>query len=107
MDKMTVIVIVLAILALVFIAFFAVFRNKGKGKIKGPFGMGIQVEGVNDPPPATGVRIKDAQAGGDILADNKGAGGVDLEKVKAARNITATNAPSQGQSPPKARPPSR
>src|SRR5258705_287900 len=107
MDKATAIVIVMGILALVFVGFFAVFRSKGKGKIKGPFGTGLEVEGANDPPPATGVRIKDAEAGGSVRADNKGTGGVDLEKVKATGDITATNAPGQEQPPPKAKPPSR
>jgi hypothetical protein len=102
MDKTIATVIVMGILALVFVAFFVVFRGKGKGKIKGLFGTGIEVEGANDPRPATGVRIKDAQAGGNILADNKGAGGVDLEKVKAARDITARNSPNQVEPPPKA-----
>jgi len=47
MDKTTAIVLTLAILSLVFIAFFAVFRKSGKGKINGPFGIGLEVVGSN------------------------------------------------------------
>jgi len=104
MDKITAIVIVMGILALVVVAFFAVFRSKGKAKIKGPWGMGVDVEDSNQPP---GVKIKSAQAGGSIHVESTGPGGVDLNRVKADGDITATNSPGGGQPPPKAKPPTR
>jgi hypothetical protein len=99
MDKTTAALIGLGILALVFIAFFAVFRNKGKGKIKGPFGMGLEVEGSNEPASQSGVKIKDANAGENVRAKDSTGRGVDLEKIKAKGDIEATS--SSGDPPPK------
>ena len=98
MDKTTAVLIGLGILALVFIAFFAVFRNKGKGKIKGPWGMGIEVEGSNQNTPQPGVDVKDAQAGGNIrVSDATGEGAV-AQKLKADRDIEISSSPG---APPK------
>ena len=101
MDKITAMVVVTVILALVVVAFFAVFRSKGKAKIKGPWGMGIDVTGSNEPRQTAGVKIEGAKAAGNIRADNAGPGGIDLSKVKAGGDITATNSRSGGQPPPK------
>jgi hypothetical protein len=51
MDNVTATIIALIIIALVFIAFFAVFRKRGSGKIIGPFGISLEVEGSNESPP--------------------------------------------------------
>jgi hypothetical protein len=85
MDKTTAIVIVLGILALVFIAFFAVFRKSGKGKIKGPFGTGLEVEGSNEQPQ---TRIKEVEAGGNIHIGENGGREVDAYKLKAGGHVT-------------------
>lgn len=91
----------LGVLAVVIIVFFAVFRGKGKFKIKTKLGE-ASAEGENPPPPAHvagGVKIKDAEAGGELSAHSSDTGGVDLEKVKAKRDISATHTP--GDPPPK------
>lgn len=101
MDKTTAVLIGLGILALLAIAFFAVFRGKGKLSVKSPLGS-LKAEGENPPPPATvpgGVKIKDAEAGRNIRAQSQGAGGVDLEKVKAKGDITATSSSGDKSSP--------
>jgi hypothetical protein len=64
MNGTTATLIALGLIALVFISFFAVFRSKGKGKIKGPFGMGIEVEGSND----TNLKRGDQMQGATALA---------------------------------------
>jgi hypothetical protein len=96
-DKTTAILIALGTLALVFIIFFLVFRNKGKGKIKGPFGMGIEVEGSNESLP--GVKVTGMQAGGNIRATDSSGRGVSAEKLKAIGDIDISN--SSGGSIPK------
>jgi hypothetical protein len=76
---------VLGILALVFIAFFAVFRKSGKGKIKGPFGTGLEVEGSNEPRQTC---IKEVEAGGNIHIGENGGRGLDAYKLKAGGHVT-------------------
>lgn len=101
MDKTTALLTALGILALLAIAFFAVFRGKGKLRVKSPLGS-LNAEGEN-PPPATmvpgGVKIRDAEAGGNLQAESRGPGGVDLEKVKAKGDITAFGSSTSQRSP--------
>ena len=99
MDKTTAILIALGILAIAFVAFFAVFRKQGQGKIKGPFGMGIEVKGSNESQAKPGVSIEDAQAKGNIRAKDETGQGVAAKKLKAGGDIEVTNSP--GNSPPK------
>jgi hypothetical protein len=99
MDKTTAILIALGILALAFIAFFAVFRKQGKGKIKGPFGMGMEVEGSNESQTKSGVTVEDARAKGCIRANDGTGQGVAAKKLKAGGDIELTNSPCD--SPPK------
>ena len=92
----------LAILALVALAFFAVFRGRGKVQLKGPFGTSVKAEGENPAPPAnipSGVKIKNADAGKNLVAHSSASGGVDLEKIRAKGNLAATHTP--GAAPPK------
>jgi hypothetical protein len=84
MDKTTATIVVLGILALVFIAFFAVFRKSGKGKIKGPFGTGLEVEGSNE---AQQTQIKEVEAGGNIHINEAGGRGVEAYKLKAGGDV--------------------
>jgi hypothetical protein len=99
MDKTTAVLISLGILALVFIAFFAVFRTRGKGRIKGPFGMGIEVEGSNESQAKPGVAVKDAQAAGNIRVRDTTGQGVVAEKLKAGGDIDLTNSPGSSPKP--------
>jgi hypothetical protein len=102
MDTKLVILVAFVILVLVAVAFFAVFRGKGKLRIKGPGGIALNAEGENPPPQAAvsaGVRIKGAEAGRDLHAESIGAGGVDLENVKAKGDIGATSSQGSSSSP--------
>lgn len=98
MDKTTAIVVGLAILALGFMAFFAVFRSRGKGKIKGPWGMGLDVEGSNEQPP---TRVKGVEAGGNVRVTETGGCGVDASKLKAKGDVGISSSASGGTPPPK------
>lgn len=100
-DNMTAALIGLCILALIVIAFFAVFRGRGKVQIDTKFGK-LKAEGKNPPPPTTipaGVKVKDANAGGSLIAHSSSEGGVDAEGAKAKGDIHATHTP--GDPPPK------
>ena len=102
MDTLKASLIGAGILAVPVIGFFLVFRGKGKFSFKTKFGE-VKAEGENPPPPkavAGGVKIKDADAGRNLIAHSTSDGGVDLEKVKAKGDIKATHTP--GESPPKA-----
>lgn len=102
MNYLTVLLVALGIMAVLVIAFFTKFLGRGKFRIKTKFGE-VSAEGENPSPPATvaaGVRIKDAEAGGNLRAQNAGTGGVDLEKIKVKGDIDATHSP--GNPPPKA-----
>jgi hypothetical protein len=98
MDKTTAVVVVLGIIALVFVGFFAVFRKWGRGKIKGPWGTGLEVEGSNEPQP---TRIKDVEAGGNVRVSETGGRGVDASKLKAGGDVEISSSSSGGMSPPK------
>ena len=95
MDTNIAIVVTIVVLGGVVIFFFVRFGGKGKFRIKSKFGE-VNAEGENPPSPAAipaGVKIKDAQAGGDLRAYSGGSGGVDLEKITAKGHIEATNSP--------------
>jgi hypothetical protein len=98
MDKTTAIVVALGILALVFVGFFAVFRTRGKGKLKGPWGMGLDVEGSNE---AQQTRVKDVEAGGNVRVAETGGRGVDASKLKAGGDVDISSSSGGGTSPPK------
>lgn len=98
---MTLKLIGFGILAIVIIVFVIRYAGKGKLKIKSIFGE-VTAEGENAPPLTTvrsGVTIKDAQAGRDVSAHSGNPGGVDLEKIRAQRDIQATH--SAANPPPK------
>ena len=99
MDTTTaaVIVIVVVLFGLIILGFVWRYRTKGKAQIKGPFGTGLKVEGENAPGP--GVRLKDAQAGGSIRAQDATGRGADAEKLNAKGDIEVTS--SSGPPPPK------
>jgi len=87
MNATTATILALGVITSAFIAFFIVFRSKGKGEIKGPFGIGLKVEGANQPENKAGLRLSKAQAGGDLRAQDRTGLGLDVEKVKAQGNI--------------------
>lgn len=101
MNTSWLVLIGVCVLALVIIAFFAVFRGRGKFRIKSILGEAT-AEGENlarSEPVAKGVSIKNASAGGDISAHSETAGGIDLQNVTTRKNITAEHLSSDP--PPK------
>jgi hypothetical protein len=101
MNSTQAILIGLTVVAAVIVVFFWIFRGKGKFKIKTTL-VEASAEGENSPPPldiAGGVKIKGAEADGNIMASSGATGGVDLENVKAKGNIEASHNPDV--SPPK------
>src|SRR5262245_37422874 len=101
MDTSTATLIGLGILAIVLIIFFVRFGGKGRFKLKTKYGE-VKAEGENPLPPTTvppGVKIKDAEAGGNVSAQSATSGGVEFEKIKAKGDIEARHSP--GESPPK------
>ena len=101
MDKTTASVIGLVILGIVGMLFAVRYRGKGKLTVKSAFGS-LKAEGENPPlasSVATGVKVKEADAGGNLRARSEGVGGVDLEKVKARGDITATSTTVQTRPP--------
>jgi hypothetical protein len=98
MDKTTAIVICFGVLVLAFVSFFLIFRSKGKGGIKGPFGIGMNVEGSNEPVSQPSVIVKDAEAGGSIRVKDDTGKGAAAEKLKAVGDIEISS--SHG-TPPK------
>ncbi|MCX6956153.1 MAG: hypothetical protein NTV51_28800 [Verrucomicrobia bacterium] len=88
-------------LVVLVLGFFYIFRGKGEFSLKTLFGS-AKAKGENPPPAktvASGVKIKEAEAGGDLTAHSSSEGGVELEKTKAKGGIKATHTP--GASPPK------
>lgn len=108
MDKYTYFLIALIIIALLAIAFFAVFRGKGKVKVKAPLGVSLEAEGENPAPPSApthDARITDArsQTGG-ATAEARG-GSATIERVVAHGDIIARTGPATEKPDPKPRPP--
>jgi len=91
MDKTTAIVIGFGLLVVAFIAFFFVFRKQGKGKIKGPWGMGLEVEGRNDPVRQPGAMLEDAKGDGNIRVQDASGQGAVGKKLRAGGDIEVSN----------------
>ncbi|MBM3188672.1 MAG: hypothetical protein FJZ90_08125 [Chloroflexi bacterium] len=94
MDWNTVVVIVVALFALVAIAAFVRYKQGGKVNIKGPGGMGVNVDATNPPPVSQpGVRMKDVESGRNTTATDGTGRGVDMEGVKSGQDTRATTSP--------------
>ena len=89
---------------LVAIAGFWIFRRRARLRIKGPGGASFDFSGSNEPSaPVPGVRMKDvtSQKGAIIAADQTGRG-VEMDEVKAQKDILATSRPPKDHLDPKA-----
>lgn len=101
MDTNTILLASFIILALLIVFFFIRFKGKGKFTIKTKLGE-ANAEGENESSPTAvpaGVSIKDGEAGRDVQAHSRGAGGVSLERVKAKQSLSASHLPDSH--PPK------
>jgi hypothetical protein len=81
----------LAIVALAFVSFFILSKGKGTGELRAPGGFGLKVKGEEPQKGSPGVSIRDAQSGGNVRARDESGRGVELEKVKAEKDIEAVN----------------
>ena len=99
MENAIPIVVAMAILALVIVAAFFFFRRRGKASLKGPWGLGLTVEGANDPSP--GVRVEDARSrSGGLAADDKTGRGAHVSHVETEKDIKVTsNSPGGADDP--------
>src|SRR5690349_241782 len=96
MDKSTYALIALGIIGLLTVDFFAVFRGKGKMKIKMPGGISMEAHGENPPPhgastvPSNHARISDARShAGGATAESHG-GSATIERVEAYGDLRAS-----------------
>ncbi len=100
MDTTTV-TIVIALFALIVVASFFVFRQRGKVKIKGPLGTGLELDASNDPPPSRpgieAANIKSRKGG--LVADDQTGHGVKTTDVDVEDDVLLSS------SDPKANPP--
>lgn len=93
MDKTTAIVICVGLLVVAFIVVLLSYRTKGKGKIKGPWRMGVEIEGSNDNPAQPGANLENARTGGNarvIDSTGKGASG---KNIDAEGDIEVSSSP--------------
>jgi|SRR5580765_2587415 len=98
MKKMKPELIALVIVVLAFIAFLVLPHGQTEGTIT-VFGIKLKVRGNNQPTTQPGLKIKDADAGGNIKLNDTTGKGIEGEKLKAAKDIEATS--SSSNSPPK------
>jgi len=105
MDTTTIVII--AIFACIVVAAFLVYRSRAKVSLKGPAGIGLEIDASNQPPaapipPQPGVHVEDAKAKrGDIVLDDQTGKGVIGKQLEAGKDILATSAPPK-DTPPKA-----
>ena len=95
MSNTTMGVLVVLVFGLVIVAVIQVFRQKIKAKVKGPGGLGLEVDASNTaPPPVAAVRVEDvkSRSGGLVAQDDTGRG-ADVKKVDVERDVHVTSAP--------------
>jgi hypothetical protein len=99
----TTIVIIIAIFALVVVVAFLLFRQRAKASIKGPGGMGVEIDASNQPDqPVPGVKVKDAKSrGGGLVADDQTGRGADVERVEVQDDILVSSTPPGEGADPK------
>lgn len=102
MDNTT-IIIVIAIFALVIIVVAILFRGKIRASIKGPGGLGVDVEAANEPrQPAGGATIKGARShGGGVEALDHTGQGASITDAEAEKDIRAVTEYGREQTDPK------
>ena len=100
-------IVIIAILACIVVAAFLVYRSKATVSLKGPAGIGLEIDASNQPstaptPPQPGVQIEDATSKrGGILAEDQTGKGTVVRRVEVQDDIIATSTPPK-DTPPKA-----
>jgi hypothetical protein len=86
-------VIVIALFALIIVAAFLVFRLRGKVKIKGPLGTGLELDATNEmKPPTPAVRVEGAESrSGGLLANDRTGRGAEVKDVKVEADIRVSS----------------
>lgn len=97
MDKTTASIFGLVFIVLLLLGFYAVFRRRGKLKLKGPFGMSVDAEGDN-----AAMRVRQVEADGNVRLNEATGGGVDAEKLKAKGDVEISSSSPKAPPPPKA-----
>lgn len=103
MDTTTIVVV--AILACIVVAAFLVYRSKAHVSLKGPGGVGLEIDASNQPTggpaaPVPGVQIEDATSKrGGILAEDQTGKGAVVRRVEAEGDILASSTPPKDSSP--------
>jgi hypothetical protein len=95
MEANGVIIIVIIVFAIIIIVAFMIFRTHSKAKIKGPFGIDLEVEGENKPPSSiAGISAANitSREGGVTASDGTGRG-VDAKKINAKKDVVLTSNP--------------
>lgn len=102
MDSSTMTILVIVIFALVALAAFMRFGRRVKVGIKGPGGIGLDVDASNEPAPLSpGVRIHDVKSRSGGLTAMDQTGRVDVERAEVEKDINVTSAPPRGDVDPK------
>ena len=104
MDTNTLIFLVVVLFVVVILAAIFIFPRV-KANLKGPAGLGLDLDASNDKQPSQpGVQIKDAKAkSGSVRATDETGHGVTLDNVQAGKDIKATNKQPQEGGRPKAK----
>ena len=103
MDTTTIVII--AILACIVVAAFLVYRSRARVSLKGPAGIGLEIDASNQPPtaptpPQPGVQIEDATSKkGGILAEDQTGKGAVVRRVEAQDDIMASSTPPKDSTP--------
>ena len=100
-------IVIIAILACIVVAAFLVYRIRAKVSLKGPAGIGLEIDASNQPaaaptPSQPGVHIEDATSKkGGILAEDQTGKGAVVKRVEVQDDIIATSTLPK-DTPPKA-----
>ncbi len=99
-----------SIVVIVFVVLYRHFRRV-RVKMRGPGGMGVELEASKDPPQADGsaggapapggARIEGVKAGRDAVAHDQTGRGATVKDTEAGRDAKATAIPPEENPPPK------
>ena len=104
LDTNSIIVIAAAIVVIIG---FLLFRQRNRVSVRGPMGIGLEVEGSNDPPPVpTSVKTGDIEsAKGGATLEAEGEAMVESGDIKANKDVRVSAKSSAKESDPKVEPP--
>lgn len=104
MDTNTLILLVVVLFVVVVLAAIFIFPRV-KANIKGPAGLGLDLDASNDKQPTQpGIQLKDVTAKkGNVGVTNEMGSGIAAGDLKAGQDVTVTNKQPQGNAHPKAK----